>query len=259
MSRLTTSEHIPFSTLRDIYWEQKSYSDGFEEVAIKIYTEQGIYGLAPYLNLNAGMTTSANAAVVFSFLSQKASTDPEAITLFKHALRVNARNNPLDAATLEEGMAEHEHFLETAVITDISASCALPDTSAPAALENGKSEPASPSTQITTPPIRLKDTALGQSSGERQNREEEVAIRGEHCDALRLLVKNCLELRLNKEVDDAIAIATRLKRPAFVAIAELCKKEADPTNVAGATDNHAWTRLRDRLSGTAIEVETSLA
>ena len=257
------------SQLKAIFFEAAPWGGGDSVQNIRIiYQNDGIYGLTPYLNLNKQGNIATATSAVFSFLADKAKSEPQpepntdsddAVKLLKYALLANARKNLLDAQTVEEGIDEHKDFLETTVIIAVGASCALPDAETQAALANGKVEPELPSNTITTPPIQLTNTHLGRSSGDQKDRESEVALRAEHCDALRLLVKNCLELGLSKEVDDAIAIATRLKRPAFVAIAELCKKEADPTNVAGATDNHAWTRLRDRLSGTAIEVETSLA
>ncbi len=257
------SQPTQFETLRNIYKRQGAYDNSslFEKAIPQVY-EEDINELAPYLNLNLNMTTSTNASSVFSFLAEKAHTDPAAMTLLKRALRVNACRNQIDARTIEEQMANNQHFIATMMITHIHSTCVLSGATHRPALENSPHAPLAalelPSSQIASPAIRLADTALGQSRGEQEEREEQILFRADYCDALRLLVKSCLELGLHKEVDDAVAIATRLKKPAFVAIAQLCKKEADPTNVPGATDNHAWTRLRDRLSGKAIEAEVEV-
>ena len=254
MSRPTKSEYITLSTLRDIYGTLESGA-GFESAIQRLYNEHGAYGVAVYLNTNRVLPK--DASYVFSFLKEKSAENPAAINLFKHALRINARNNSLDFETLEKGIDSFREFMDTATISDVRLTCELPGATPAVALEN-EPHAAPPETRITTPSVTLAETGLGPHD-DREEMEFEVTLRTEHCDALRLLVKNCLELGLSKEVDEAIALARKLDKPSFLAIAELCKKEAAPTNAPGATDGHAWQLLRNRLSGTAIEVEAEVA
>ena len=128
MAVASTLERIPLSAIRHVYHNQVAYSGDFAPEIQKFYKAQGAYGLAPYLNLNGELTSPENATATFSFLATIAETDPAALDLLRHALRVNARNNLLDARTLEEGMSDYREFLGTTTIKDIHASCALPST-----------------------------------------------------------------------------------------------------------------------------------